>query len=90
MPTVLEAREQAAMSYHRWSVMEYHQMAQAGLLDEIDRVELIEGELIDMASIGSKHAFLVDRIAEQVSGGPRADPMVRVQNPVILGMHLTC
>jgi Uma2 family endonuclease len=85
MPTVLEVRERSAMPYHRWSVDEYHQMAQAGLLDETDRVELIEGELIDMAPIGSKHAFLVDRLAELLSSGPNAGHMVRVQNPVVLG-----
>ncbi len=63
MPILLEVRERAAMPYHRWSVEEYHQMAQAGILDETDRVELIEGESIDMAPIGSKHAFRVDSIA---------------------------
>ena len=85
MPTVLEVRERAAMPYHRWSVEEYHQMATSGLLDETDRVELIEGELIDMAPIGSKHAFFVDCLAELLSGGTQAGHMVRVQNPVLLG-----
>lgn len=85
MPTVLEARERAFLPYHRWTVYEYHQMATAGLLDETDRVELIDGEMIDMAPIGSKHAFLVDRFAELLGGGPRAVYMVRVQNPVLLG-----
>jgi Uma2 family endonuclease len=80
-----EVREHAVLPYHRWSVADYHQMAEAGLLDESDRVELIEGELIDMAPIGSKHAFLVDRLAELLSSGPQAGYMVRVQNPVVLG-----
>lgn len=39
-------------------------MVEAGILDEDDRVELIEGELIDMAPISSKHAFVVSRLAE--------------------------
>ena len=85
MHTVPEVRELAAMPYHRWSVEEYHQMARSGLLGETDRVELIEGELIDMAPIGSKHAFFVDRLAELLSSGPQAGYMVRVQNPVVLG-----
>ncbi len=85
MHTVPEVRERAAMPYHRWSVEEYHQMARSGLLGETDRVELIEGELIDMAPIGSKHAFFVDRLAELLSSGPQAGYMVRVQNPVVLG-----
>jgi Uma2 family endonuclease len=84
MPTVLRVRERAAVPYHRWTVDEYHQMARAGLLDETDRVELIEGEMIDMAPIGTRHAFLVDRIAELLTGGAHASYMVRVQNPVVL------
>lgn len=87
MPTVIEVRERAAMPYHRWSVEEYHQMARSGLLNETDRVELIEGELIDMAPIGSKHAFRVDSVARalQLAAGKRF--LVRVQNPILLGEH---
>lgn len=85
MPTVLEVRELAAMPYHRWSVEEYHKMALSGLLDETDRVELIEGELIDMAPIGSKHAFRVDSIARALQRVAGTSFLVRVQNPVLLG-----
>lgn len=87
MPIVLEVRERAAMPYHRWSVDEYHQMAQAGLLDETDRVELIEGELIDMAPIGSKHAFRVDSVARALQLAVGKALLVRVQNPILLGEH---
>lgn len=82
MPTLPEIRERAAVPYHRWSVEEFHRMAQSGLLDETDRVELINGELVDMAPIGSRHAFYVDRLAECLGGGPSASYMVRVQNPI--------
>jgi Uma2 family endonuclease len=84
MPTVLQVRERAAMPCHRWTVDEYHKMARAGLLDETDRVELIEGEMIDRAPIGSRHAYLVDKLAQILtrSCGPC---LVRVQNPIVLG-----
>ena len=87
MPIALEVRERVAMAYHRWSVEEYHQMAQAGLLDETDRVELIEGGLIDMAPIGSKHAFRVDSIARALQRAAGTSFLVRVQNPILLGEH---
>jgi Uma2 family endonuclease len=87
MPTVPEVRERATMPYHRWSVAEYHQMAEAGLLDETDRVELIDGELIDMAPIGSKHAFRVDCLARALQLAAGKAFLVRVQNPLCLGDH---
>lgn len=86
MPTALEARERAAMPYHRWTVGEFHQMAIAGLLDETDRVELIEGEMIDMAPIGSRHAFIVNRLSQALAaGGAKGQYLVSTQNPVCLG-----
>ena len=87
MHTVPEVRERAAMPYHRWSVEEYHQMARSGLLGETDRVELIEGELIDMAPIGSKHAFRVDSIARALQRSAGTSFLIRVQNPVLLSEH---
>lgn len=87
MPPVLDFRERAALPYHRWSVAEYHQMAKYGLLDETDRVELIDGEMIDMAPIGSKHAFRVDSIARALQLAVGKALLVRVQNPLSLGDH---
>jgi Uma2 family endonuclease len=85
MPRVLQAREpKVPLPYHRWTVDEFHQMASAGLLDETDRVELIEGEMIDMAPIGSKHAYLVDKLA-QVLTRNCGSQLVRVQNPIRVG-----
>ncbi|HRQ59651.1 MAG TPA: Uma2 family endonuclease [Azoarcus taiwanensis] len=74
-------------THHRWSVTDYYRMAASGVLTERDRVELIEGELIDMAPIGSRHAFLVDRLVELFySARPSgASPFVlRCQSPVRL------
>jgi len=85
MPTVLEVRERAAMPYHRWSAEEYHQMAQAGLLDETDRVELIDGELIDMAPIGSRHAFIVNRLSQTFAVKSGDQYFVSTRNPIRLG-----
>lgn len=44
---------------HKLSLEAYHQMAQAGILDKDSRVELIQGELIDIAPIGSRHAWML-------------------------------
>jgi|GEM_PF-2218883 len=44
------------------STGEYHQMIAAGILQEDARIELIEGELIDMAPIGPLHASVSSQI----------------------------
>ena len=45
---------------HLFTVDEYYKMAQAGILHEDDRVELLEGEIVEMAPIGSRHAALCE------------------------------
>lgn len=47
---------------HRLTVEEYFRMAEVGLLAPEARVELIEGEIIDMAPIGHRHASVVSRL----------------------------
>jgi len=69
---------------HRITVEEYYRMAEVGLLAEDARVELIEGEIIDMAPIGSRHGAVVSRLDEllQRAAGERA--IVRSQTPLRL------
>lgn len=38
---------------------EYHRLGEVGPLDEDDRVELIEGELLELAPITGEHAVVV-------------------------------
>jgi hypothetical protein len=42
-----------------FTVEEYHKMAEAGILGEDDRVELLEGEIVQISPIGSRHASCV-------------------------------
>ena len=66
----------------RFTLEEYHRMGEVGIFHEDDRVELIEGEIVEMSPIGRLHAATVDRIAHVFSRrlGDRA--IVRVQNPI--------
>jgi Uma2 family endonuclease len=86
MANALEVREGAALPYHRWSVEDYYRMAEVGLLAPFDRTELIEGELIDMAPIGCKHASWVDRFLA-IFARKAPGCLIRVQNPVRLDRY---
>ena len=62
-------------------------MAQAGILSEDDRVELIDGEILKMTPIGSRHQACVDRLTEIFSLQVARRAILRVQGPVRLGEH---
>jgi Uma2 family endonuclease len=69
---------------HRITVHDYHRMAEVGLLAPDARVELIEGEIIDMAPIGKDHQSIVDQLNRSLvmAVGDRA--IVRVQGSIRL------
>jgi Uma2 family endonuclease len=69
----------------QFTVAQYRQMIATGVLREGDRVELIEGEILEMAAIGSKHAAQVRRLNRLFSRRFGDDVLVGVQNPVELG-----
>jgi Uma2 family endonuclease len=72
---------------HRFSVDAYHRMAECGLFHPEDRVELLDGEIVDMSPIGSRHAGCVNRLNALLTALLGATAVVSVQNPVILGPH---
>ncbi|HEX2172260.1 MAG TPA: Uma2 family endonuclease, partial [Dehalococcoidia bacterium] len=72
---------------HLFTAAEYHRMAEAGILGEDDRVELIEGEIVDMAPRGSRHAASVRRSDELFSKRLTGSATVSTQCPIQLGAH---
>ncbi len=67
-----------------FTIEEYEQMVDAGVLGEDDRLELIEGEILEMAPIGPPHSGTVNRLTQLLTSrlGDRA--VIAVQNPVRL------
>jgi Uma2 family endonuclease len=68
----------------RLSVAEYHQLAEARILREDDRVELIDGEIVQMSPIGRRHAAMVRRLIRCLTGQAGDTYLVDVQNPLQL------
>jgi Uma2 family endonuclease len=75
---------EVAATRRRFTRAEYHRMAEVGILGEHDRVELIRGEIVQMSSIGRRHAAFVDNLAQLLVVRLAGRAIVRVQNPVVL------
>lgn len=69
---------------HTWTRDEYHRMATLGLF-EGRRVELIEGQVIDMAAMKSPHAVAVDLVDAALKAIFGAGYYVRQQKPLVMG-----
>jgi Uma2 family endonuclease len=76
-----------AVSRHLLSADDYHRMGEVGILNEDDRVELIEGELVEMAPIGSEHAAAVNDLNRLLMIAVGDTAVVSPQNPVRLDRH---
>jgi Uma2 family endonuclease len=69
------------------TVDEYHRMGEAGILTDDDRVELIEGELVAMAPIGSEHVATTNALNRLLVLAIGDRGIVSVQNPVRLTLR---
>jgi Uma2 family endonuclease len=70
-----------------FTVDEYYRMADAGILGPEDRVELIDGEIIEMSPIGSRHLGCVNRANRLFALAFRERVVVSVQNPLQLSNY---
>jgi Uma2 family endonuclease len=72
---------------HRLTVHDFHRMGEVGILPVEGRLELIEGEIIAMAPIGSRHAAIVKQLNTLFVRAAGTRSIVSVQDPIILGEH---
>jgi Uma2 family endonuclease len=68
-------------------VEDYYRMGEAGILAPDARVELIDGEIIDMPPSGPPHAGAVNRLVRLLGQAVGDRAVLLVQNPVVLSRH---
>ncbi len=68
----------------KFDVDEYHRLGEAGILGRGERVELIDGELVELAPIGGEHATIVSRLNMILARQCDSSQIVHVQNPLRL------
>jgi Uma2 family endonuclease len=81
-PTPKQKDAPIQIQKRRFTVDEYYRMAEIGILSEDDRVELIEGEIIDMAPMGDRHANCLRRLDTLLNRRLRETALVSTQCPI--------
>ena len=71
---------------HRITVEHFYRMAEAGVFAEDERVELIDGEVIDVPPMGHRHAGTLDHLARLLAVAVQPRAIVRQQLPLWLGL----
>src|SRR5437764_5241491 len=80
-----EARRVAIqLTPRRFTAAEYHQMIEAGVFGRDERLELIDGEIVQMSPIGDRHAACVRRLIALLSQLFAAQAIVDAQNPIMV------
>ncbi|MEW6126178.1 MAG: Uma2 family endonuclease [Acidobacteriota bacterium] len=74
--------EQSMVRRWRFSVADFNAMIEAGVLKEDDRVELIEGEIVEMSPIGTAHSSCVKRLNALLAQRIAQHAILSVQDPV--------
>lgn len=69
---------------HRLTIEQFHRMIEAGVFGEGDRLELIDGEMRDMAPIGPPHVDTTDHLTMTFAPRLEGHAIVRVQGPLML------
>jgi len=72
---------------HRFTVKDFHRMAETGVLPPDARVELLDGEIIDMSPIGPFHGGLVKRLSRIFNLKSKGRWTVSTQDPLQLDDH---
>jgi Uma2 family endonuclease len=70
---------------HLTDLKEWQKLGEANIFPPDSRLELIEGEILEMAPIGSNHAGHINRLVKLLTKLIPSDVIPSVQNPLQLG-----
>jgi Uma2 family endonuclease len=72
---------------YQFTRADYHEMGRAGIFKSGVRVELIDGDIVEMNPIGRPHRTCVDRLNDIFVPSVRPNAIVRIQGSIPLGDH---
>lgn len=71
----------------RFTLAEYHRLAELGFFGEDDRVELIKGQIVQMAAKGTAHSVCNTRLFRELVSLIQQRATVRGQEPITIPNH---
>ncbi|MFP5274359.1 Uma2 family endonuclease [Coleofasciculus sp.] len=71
----------------RFTIEDYHRLAELGFFAEDDRVELIRGEIMQMAAKGTAHTNCCRDLLEELAGLVTGRAKLQCQDPIILSSN---
>lgn len=78
-----EVREKNAWGTpRRWTYEDWERMVAGGIVDEDERLELVDGDLVRMTPVGHRHIYTVDLLTEFLGEQARGRAILRVQSPL--------
>lgn len=81
---LLQAKIMTATKEKTWTVEEYHRMIEAGILNEGDKIELLDGRIVEMSAQTPPHAATTQRTDRYLQHLLRDLAAIRVQLPITL------
>lgn len=76
-----------SLNLRLWTVADYHRMAETGILDEDERVELLEGKIIWMSAKGTAHCSAMRRIDKLLHNCLGNQASISIQEPIKLNQR---
>jgi Uma2 family endonuclease len=77
----------AQIPRRKFSISDYHRMAETGILSENERIELIAGDIVTKIPVGSRHTSCVKSLRQLFTTMLADTVVVWVQNPICLGEY---
>ena len=75
------------LTHYRFSVEDYHRMADLGFFPQGARIELLDGEIVEMSPAKSKHAGMIIRLTRLLGKSLGAKAAISIQNPISLNPY---
>ena len=72
---------------YRFDTDQYAALVVQGIVEPETRMELLDGEVVEMSPIGPKHLWAVNNLDDLLHAALGRTAVVSVQNPVVLSPH---